>query len=73
LDSHFVFESVEQHELNNNFLNGFADLIVDYPSYESKAPEASPYTKYSMNRIWSKGSGDVFASPTLAVRHMSSS
>jgi DNA-binding Lrp family transcriptional regulator len=42
--SHFVFESVEQYELeSNNFLNRFADLIADYRSYESKAIKASPY------------------------------
>jgi DNA-binding Lrp family transcriptional regulator len=40
--SHFVFESIEQYELeSNNFLNRFADLIADYRSYESKA--ISPY------------------------------
>ena len=42
--SHFVFESVEQYELeSNNFLNRFADLIADYRSYESKAVKVSPY------------------------------
>ncbi len=42
--SHFVFESVEQYELeSDNFLNRFSDLIADYRSYESKAVKASPY------------------------------
>jgi DNA-binding Lrp family transcriptional regulator len=43
--SHFIFESVEQYELeSNNFLHLFADLILEYRSYESKALKASPYT-----------------------------
>ncbi len=42
--SHFVFESAEQYELAiNNFLHRFADLILDYRSFESKALKASPY------------------------------
>jgi DNA-binding Lrp family transcriptional regulator len=42
---HFVFDSVEQHELeSNNFLHRFADLIADYRSYESKTVKASPYS-----------------------------
>ena len=32
--SHFVFESVEQYELeSDNFLNRFSDLIAEYRSY----------------------------------------
>ncbi|HXW12440.1 MAG TPA: GAF domain-containing protein [Nitrososphaeraceae archaeon] len=43
--AHFVFESVEQYELeSNNFLNRFSDLIADYRSYDSKAVKASPYS-----------------------------
>ena len=43
--SHFVFQSLEQYELeSNNFLNRFADLIADYRSYESNAVKASPYS-----------------------------
>jgi hypothetical protein len=43
--SHFIFESVEQYELeSNNFLNRFSDLIADYRSYDSKAVKASPYS-----------------------------
>src|SRR5918994_4274241 len=43
--SHFVFDSIEQHELeSNNFLHRFADLISDYRSYESKAVKLSTYT-----------------------------
>jgi DNA-binding Lrp family transcriptional regulator len=43
--SHFVFDSIEQHELeSNNFLHRFADLIADYRSYESKAVKLSTYT-----------------------------
>jgi transcriptional regulator with GAF, ATPase, and Fis domain len=42
--SYFVFESAEQYELeSNNFLHRFADLILDYRSFESKALKASPY------------------------------
>lgn len=43
--SHFVFQSLEQYELeSNNFLNRFADLIADYRSFESNAVKASPYS-----------------------------
>jgi DNA-binding Lrp family transcriptional regulator len=43
--AHFIFESVEQYDLeSNNFLHRFADLILDYRSYESKTLKASPYT-----------------------------
>jgi DNA-binding Lrp family transcriptional regulator len=43
--AHFVFESVEQFELeSNNFLNRFADLIADYRTHISKTMKASPYT-----------------------------
>jgi DNA-binding Lrp family transcriptional regulator len=42
---HFVFDSAEQYELeSNNFLYRFADLILDYRSYESKAVKLSTYT-----------------------------
>jgi len=42
---HFVFDSTEQYELeSNNFLHRFADLIMDYRSYESKAVKLSTYT-----------------------------
>jgi DNA-binding Lrp family transcriptional regulator len=42
--SHFIFESAEQYELeSNNFLHRFADLILEYRSYESNALKASPY------------------------------
>jgi DNA-binding Lrp family transcriptional regulator len=42
--SHFVFESTDQYELeSNNFLHRFADLILDYRSFESKTLKASPY------------------------------
>lgn len=42
---HFVFDSIEQYELeSDNFLHRFAELIVDYRSYESKIVKASPYT-----------------------------
>jgi DNA-binding Lrp family transcriptional regulator len=35
--SHFVFDSIDQYELeSNNFLNRFAELIADYRSYESR-------------------------------------
>ena len=42
--SHFIFDSVEQYELeNDNFLHRFAELIADYRSYESSAIKASPF------------------------------
>ena len=42
---HFVFDSTEQYELeSNNFLHRFADIILDYRSYESKAVKLSTYT-----------------------------
>ena len=42
--SHFVFDSLDQYELeSNNFLNRFAELIADYRSYESKTIKVSPY------------------------------
>lgn len=44
---HFVFESLEQYELeSNDFLHGFADLIADYRSYESKTIKVSPYSVF---------------------------
>jgi DNA-binding Lrp family transcriptional regulator len=55
--SHFVFESVEQYELeSNNFLNRFADLIADYRSYESKAVKASPYAILDEHDIFERKS-----------------
>jgi DNA-binding Lrp family transcriptional regulator len=43
--SHFVFDSVEQYELeSDNFLHRFTELIADYRSYESKTIKISPYT-----------------------------
>lgn len=42
---HFVFDSIEQYELeSNNFLHRFADLIVDFRSYESKPAKVSTYS-----------------------------
>jgi DNA-binding Lrp family transcriptional regulator len=42
--SHFIFDSVEQYELeNDNFLHRFAELIADYRSYESSTIKASPF------------------------------
>jgi DNA-binding Lrp family transcriptional regulator len=44
---HFVFDSIEQYELeNNNFLNRFIELITDYRSYESKTVKSSPYVLF---------------------------
>jgi DNA-binding Lrp family transcriptional regulator len=44
---HFVFDSIEQYELeNNNFLNRFVELITDYRSYESKTVKSSPYVLF---------------------------
>ena len=42
---HFVFDSIEQFELeSNNLLSRFGELISDYRSYESKVIKASHYT-----------------------------
>ena len=42
---HFVFDSIEQYELeSNNFLHRFADLIADFRSYESKPAKVSTYS-----------------------------
>jgi DNA-binding Lrp family transcriptional regulator len=50
--SHFVFQSLEQYELeSNNFLNRFADLIADYRSYESNAVKASPYSIFDEHDV----------------------
>ena len=44
---HFVFDSIEQYELeSNNFLNRFVEIIADYRSYESKTVKASPYVVF---------------------------
>jgi DNA-binding Lrp family transcriptional regulator len=44
---HFVFDSIDQYELeSNNFLNRFAELIVDFRSYESRTIKVSPYSVF---------------------------
>ena len=44
---HFVFDSIEQYELeSNNFINRFIDLVADYRSYDSHAVKIFPYTIY---------------------------
>ena len=45
--SHFIFDSIEQYELeNDNFMHRFAELIADYRSYESRTIKASPYVVF---------------------------
>jgi len=44
---HFIFDSVEQFELeNSSLLQRFADLIIDYRVYDSKAIKVHPYSIY---------------------------
>ncbi|MEJ2260972.1 MAG: GAF domain-containing protein [Nitrosopumilaceae archaeon] len=41
---HFVFDSIEQYELEtNNFLNKFSELVSDYRSYETNLIKSTPY------------------------------
>ncbi len=42
---HFVFDTIEQYELeSSNFLQRFAEIIMDYRSYETKTFKLSPYS-----------------------------
>ena len=41
---HFVFDSVEQYDLEtNNFLNKFSEIISDFRSYETNLIKSTPY------------------------------
>ncbi|HYO06392.1 MAG TPA: hypothetical protein VER14_05370, partial [Phototrophicaceae bacterium] len=45
LISHFVFDSLDQYDLeSNNFLNRFAELIADYRVYETNTIKLAPYS-----------------------------
>ncbi len=49
---HFVFDSVEQFELeNSSLLQRFADLITDYRVYDSKAIKIHPYSIYDEHEL----------------------
>lgn len=42
---HFIFDSIEQYELeNDNFLNRFTELVSEYRTYDSKIIKATPYS-----------------------------
>ena len=50
--SHFIFDSIEQYELeNDNFMHRFAELIADYRSYESRTIKASPYVVFDEQQL----------------------
>jgi len=50
--SHFIFNSIEQFELeNSNLLQRFADLISDYRMYDSKTIKVHPYSLYDEHEI----------------------
>jgi DNA-binding Lrp family transcriptional regulator len=50
--SHFIFNSIEQFELeNSNLLQRFADLISDYRVYDSKTIKVHPYSLYDEHEI----------------------
>ena len=49
---HFIFDSVEQFELeNSSLLQRFADLIIDYRVYDSKAIKIQPYSIYDEHEL----------------------
>jgi DNA-binding Lrp family transcriptional regulator len=49
---HFIFESVEQSDLENStLLRRFAGLIADYRMYESKALKVHPYSVYNEHEL----------------------
>jgi hypothetical protein len=50
--SHFIFDSVERYELeNDNFLHRFAELIADYRSYESSTIKALPFIIFDEQQL----------------------
>jgi DNA-binding Lrp family transcriptional regulator len=49
---HFVFDTIEQYELeSSNFLQRFADIIMDYRSYETKTFKLSPYSFFNDSQL----------------------
>src|SRR5919112_3564714 len=45
---HFVFDTIEQYELeSSNFLQRFAEIIMDFRSYETKTHKLSPYSFFN--------------------------
>ena len=49
---HFVFDTIEQYELeSSNFLQRFAEIIMDYRSYETKIFKLSPYSFFNDSRL----------------------
>lgn len=49
---HFVFDSIEQYELeSNNFLQRFSEIIMDYRSYETKTFKLSPYSFFNDSKL----------------------
>jgi len=49
---HFIFDSVEQFELeNSSLLQRFADLIIDYRIYDSRAIKIHPYSVYDEHEL----------------------
>ncbi|MFB5599726.1 MAG: GAF domain-containing protein [Nitrososphaeraceae archaeon] len=49
---HFVFDSIEQYELeSNNFLQRFSEIIMDYRSYETKTFKLSPYSFFNDSNL----------------------
>src|ERR671912_54375 len=49
---HFVFDTIEQYELeSSNFLQRFAEIIMDYRSYETKTFKLSPYSFLNDNKL----------------------
>lgn len=49
---HFVFDTLEQYELeSSNFLQRFAEIIMDYRSYETKTFKLSPYSFFNDTQL----------------------
>jgi DNA-binding Lrp family transcriptional regulator len=49
---HFIFDSVDQFELeNSSLLQRFAELIIDYRVYDSKAIKIHPYSVYDEHEL----------------------
>ena len=49
---HFVFDTIEQYELeSSNFLQRFAEIIMDFRSYETKTFKISPYSFFNDSQL----------------------
>ncbi|MDX1371184.1 MAG: GAF domain-containing protein [Nitrososphaeraceae archaeon] len=49
---HFVFDTLEQYELeSSNFLQRFAEIIMDYRSYETKTFKLLPYSFFNDTQL----------------------